>query len=176
MSSEKKLRVLAIAPRSFPALERLASLHDVEVVADDDLEALRNHIGGAEVILLAPRYGSMITDLWLGMRNVKWIHSLGAGVENLPFDLLRPSTIVVTNSRGLYADALGEFAVAAMLWFARDLRRLIRQPYGRSPEQVYPTGVYPQGGGFYGTDVVAPIPAIEQTLNPRYTGCASTGA
>jgi phosphoglycerate dehydrogenase-like enzyme len=34
--------------------------------------------------------------------------------------------VVVTNSRGLYADALGEFAIAAMLWFAKDLRRLLR--------------------------------------------------
>jgi phosphoglycerate dehydrogenase-like enzyme len=58
--------------------------------------------------------------------NLRWIHSLGAGVETLPFELLRESDAILTNSRGLYADALGEFVVASMLWFAKDLRRLVR--------------------------------------------------
>lgn len=47
-----------------------------------------------------------------------------------------------------------------------DLRRLIRQ-YGRPPETVFPTGVFPKGGN-YGTDVALPIPASERT-NPKYT-------
>jgi phosphoglycerate dehydrogenase-like enzyme len=68
----------------------------------------------------------VLVDLWRALANVRWIHTLAAGVESLPFDLLRRSNIVVTNSRGLYADALGEFAVAAMLWFAKDLRRMLR--------------------------------------------------
>lgn len=49
-----------------------------------------------------------------------------------------------------------------------DLRRLIRQ-YHRSPDQVYPTGVYP-GGGFYGSAVNAPIPGAEYA-NPLFHGC-----
>jgi hypothetical protein len=56
-----------------------------------------------------------------------------------------------------------------------DLRRLIRQ-YGRSPETVYPTGLYPGGYGVYGADVTAPIPSSERRHNPRYTGCLSRGA
>jgi len=41
----------------------------------------------------------------------------------LPLETL--GDIVLTNSRGLYADALAEWVIAAMLWFAKDLRRLI---------------------------------------------------
>jgi hypothetical protein len=51
-----------------------------------------------------------------------------------------------------------------------DLRRLIRV-YARSPDAVYPTGAYPGGSGSYGTEVVAPVPASEQNLNPKYAGC-----
>ena len=40
----------------------------------------------------------------------------------------------MTNSRGLYADALGEFVIAAMLWFAKDLRRLVRNQAARKWE------------------------------------------
>lgn len=80
----------------------------------------------AEVILAAPRSTSRLGELLGRANGVRWIHTLGAGVESLPFDLLRDSGILVTNSRGLYADALGEFVIAAMLFFAKDLRRLVR--------------------------------------------------
>jgi hypothetical protein len=56
-----------------------------------------------------------------------------------------------------------------------DLRRLVRQ-YGRNSEQVYPSGTYLGAGGFYGTDVTAPIPAAEQFGNPKSTGCFSRRA
>jgi hypothetical protein len=56
-----------------------------------------------------------------------------------------------------------------------DLRRLIRQ-YGRSPDQVYPIGLYPGNAAVYGADVTAPIPAAERASNPNFTGCLSRGA
>ena len=48
-----------------------------------------------------------------------------------------------------------------------DLRRLVRQ-YGRSAEQVYPSGTYYKTGTPYGTDVVLEIPPGEST-NPNVT-------
>ena len=41
-----------------------------------------------------------------------------------------------------------------------DMRRLIRQ-YGRTAEQVFPSGVYLKGGS-YGADVNLPMPQEEQ--------------
>jgi hypothetical protein len=56
-----------------------------------------------------------------------------------------------------------------------DLRRLVRQ-YGRSPNAVYPSGVYlAPGTGFYGTDVTAPIPSSEY-INPLFQGCQNRDA
>jgi hypothetical protein len=54
-----------------------------------------------------------------------------------------------------------------------DLRRLVRQ-YGRTPEQVFPTGAYFKGGSF-GFDVNFPVP-VEERNNPNFTGCVSRGA
>ena len=56
-----------------------------------------------------------------------------------------------------------------------DLRRLIRQ-YGRDQSQVYPSGLYPGGTAEYGSDITAPIPALERQYNPRFAGCVSRGA
>lgn len=49
-----------------------------------------------------------------------------------------------------------------------DLRRLIRQ-YGRTQDQVFPTGLYFKGGS-YGTDVNFPVPSSE-AVNPLFQGC-----
>lgn len=121
------MRLLVLAPPSFAPLEMLRRTSpDVELSVGTDVASLRREAARADAVLIAPRYATLLTELWRELGSVRWIHTLAAGVESLPFDLLRRSDIVVTNSRGLYADALGEFAVAAMLWFAKDLRRLIR--------------------------------------------------
>lgn len=54
-----------------------------------------------------------------------------------------------------------------------DLRRLIRQ-YGRTQDQVFPTGTFFKGGT-YGTDVNFPIPFDEEN-NPNFTGCINRNA
>jgi phosphoglycerate dehydrogenase-like enzyme len=43
--------------------------------------------------------------------------------------------VPLTNSRGVFKDALAEFAVAAILFFAKDLRRLVRQQEARQWDQ-----------------------------------------
>jgi len=49
-----------------------------------------------------------------------------------------------------------------------DLRRLVRQ-YGRTDDQVFPTGNYFKGGK-YGTDENFPVPDAER-VNPLFTSC-----
>ncbi len=109
------MRIIALAPPTF-------DVGTIERVQDAD--SLRRAIVESEVLVLAPRYGSMIREVWADAKKLRWIHSLGAGVETLPFDLFRESSVIVTNSKGIYADALAEWVVAAMMWFAKDLRRL----------------------------------------------------
>ena len=56
-----------------------------------------------------------------------------------------------------------------------DMRRLVRQ-YGRTQDQVFPTGAYPAPiGGTYGTDVNFIIPFDERN-NPNFTGCIDRNA
>ena len=107
------MRLAVLADPSFPQLERIP--RDVTITDIDD----------ADAILLAPRFGSQLRALLPRAKRVRWIHALAAGVETLPFDLLRDTGVIVTNSRAIYAEALGEFAIAAMLWFTKDLRRLV---------------------------------------------------
>ena len=148
------MHLLVIAPPQFAPLELLRrEAPDVELSVGTEAELLRAEARRADAVLIAPRYGSVLTELWRELGNVRWIHTIAAGVEFLPFDLLRRSDVVVTNSRGLYADALGEFAIAAMLWFAKDLRRLARnqerrrwEPYTLERLEGQTVGIIGYGG------------------------------
>ena len=145
------MRLLVIAPPEFAPLDLLRrEAPDVELSIGTDVESLRRSAETADAVLIAPRYASILTELWREVGNARWIHTLAAGVESLPFDLLRRSDVVVTNSRGLYADALGEFAIAAMLWFAKDLGRLIRNQHERRWEPYDVTRLEGQTVGIIG--------------------------
>ena len=76
-------------------------------------------------------------------------------------------------------DAINVFFREKAFWqFGRgqrlgDLRRLVRQ-YGRTQDQVFPTGVFHKGGN-YSSDVNIPIPDTEKS-NPLFTGCIDRNA
>jgi len=57
-----------------------------------------------------------------------------------------------------------------------DLRRLIRAPYGRAQNTVFPSGAYHKGG-VYGADVNFPVP-FNETQNPNFKveQCVTTQA
>jgi phosphoglycerate dehydrogenase-like enzyme len=62
---------------------------------------------------------------------LRWIHARSAGLDRVlaPEVLAHPA--VLTNGRGAFSPALAEFVLAALLFFAKDLRRLVaRQAAG----------------------------------------------
>lgn len=147
------MRLLVLAPPSFEPLSLLPR-EDVEVFAGTDAAELRDFATSADAVLVAPRQGAVLEALWPELRNVRWIHTLAAGVEFLPFARLRErDDLAVTNSRGLYADALGEFVIAAMMSFAKDLRRMMRnqaerrwEPFTIEPLEGRKVGIIGYGG------------------------------
>ncbi|MFQ5889357.1 MAG: D-2-hydroxyacid dehydrogenase [Gemmatimonadota bacterium] len=54
-------------------------------------------------------------------RRLRWVHSGAAGVGAALFPAVRASGVVLTNSAGVHAEPLAEFAIAAMLHFGRGL-------------------------------------------------------
>jgi phosphoglycerate dehydrogenase-like enzyme len=58
--------------------------------------------------------------------SVRWVHARFAGLDGLLFPALVESSVPLTNARGVFSRSLGEFAVAGLLYFAKDFRRMIR--------------------------------------------------
>jgi phosphoglycerate dehydrogenase-like enzyme len=54
------------------------------------------------------------------------VHARSAGLDGLLFPELVESPVPLTNGRGVFSQSLGEFALAAILYFAKDLRRMVR--------------------------------------------------
>jgi phosphoglycerate dehydrogenase-like enzyme len=61
------------------------------------------------------------------MPALRWIHSTGAGIDTFVTPELAERGVVVTNSSGVYAPAMAEYAIGGMIAIARDFRRLIAQ-------------------------------------------------
>jgi len=68
-------------------------------------------------------------------KKLRWIHSRAAGLDNLLFPELVESPILLTNGRGVFSASLGEFVLAAILYFAKDFRRLVRNQVASVWEQ-----------------------------------------
>jgi phosphoglycerate dehydrogenase-like enzyme len=78
-----------------------------------------------------------LLDCWAGSRrlgallamapDLRWVHARSAGLDRV----LSPDVVahgaVLTNGRGAFSGALAEFAVSALLFFTKDLARLLEQ-------------------------------------------------
>jgi phosphoglycerate dehydrogenase-like enzyme len=56
---------------------------------------------------------------------VRWVHARSAGIDNLLSPELIRSPAVLTNGSGVFSQALGEWALGAILYFAKGYRRLV---------------------------------------------------
>src|SRR5258708_30987082 len=65
-------------------------------------------------------------EVWRMAPRVRWVHSRSAGLDKVLFPALVESPAVLTNGRGVFSPALAEVVIGAVLFFARDFRRLIR--------------------------------------------------
>ncbi len=78
-------------------------------------DAVLDAIGEAEVYF---GYG-MTPELIEAAGRLRWFHSGAAGIAGSLRAGMRDSDVVVTNSAGVYAEPLSEWAIGAMLHFAR---------------------------------------------------------
>jgi len=111
-------------------LDRLPEPVNIQV--GNDPEFLAAHAPDADVILVGGVRPDLLQGAFPLARRVRWVHVLWAGVEKTLFPELRESSVPLTNGRGVFKNGLAEFALASILFFAKDLRRLVRnQEAGR---------------------------------------------
>ncbi|MBL8212241.1 MAG: D-2-hydroxyacid dehydrogenase [Bryobacterales bacterium] len=97
----------------------------VKVIIGEE-EALFLSAPAPDVVFCGIGKGKLLRSLWPQVKDAKWLHSFTAGLESVLFPELVESSLPMSNAKGLYGRSLGEFAIAAALFFAKDFRRMLR--------------------------------------------------
>jgi phosphoglycerate dehydrogenase-like enzyme len=122
-----KISVLVLSDPEDPQLSMLDELREsAQVVIGNSPNAFKDAAPTAEVIFNWSGPLSLIREVFLVSPAVRWVHSRSAGLERTLFPELIASDVVMTNGRGVFSPSLGEFALAAILYFAKDFRRMVR--------------------------------------------------
>ena len=123
----KKLSILVLSAPDEPQLAMLDELRETaNIVIGNSANAFEKAASGAEVIFNWSGSLSLIREVFLMSHAVRWVHSRSAGLERTLFPELIASDVTMTNGSGVFSPSLGEFALAAILYFAKDFRRMIR--------------------------------------------------
>jgi phosphoglycerate dehydrogenase-like enzyme len=113
------------AARHLALLARLPA--ETHILAGETEEAVSAAVGEAQVVFLAGGQPGLLRALWPRLKRVEWVHSMWTGLEEVLFPELMESAVPLTNSRGIFARSLGEFAIAGMLYFAKQIERMKSQ-------------------------------------------------
>jgi len=105
---------------------QLAMLDGLPHTVCGDIGSCAQAAKDATVILQWSGSRELLRALFGISPKLRWIHSKAAGLDNLLFPELVESDIPLTNGRGVFSASLGEFVLAAILYFAKDFRRMIR--------------------------------------------------
>jgi phosphoglycerate dehydrogenase-like enzyme len=129
----KPLTLLVLSKPAAKFLRHLEKLPDsTRIVVGDTPEAFADAAETADVLFNGMMPRAQFEAVYNMCPNLQWVHSFSAGLENALFPALVESPVLMTNSRGVFARSLGEFVVAGILFFEKDLRRMLRaQAEGR---------------------------------------------
>jgi phosphoglycerate dehydrogenase-like enzyme len=106
-----------------PRMEPVYRLADVRHTTADRLpEALP----GADALFVWDFRTTAVAGAWRYADRLRWVHIASAGVDRLMFDELADSDVTVTNSRGVFDDAIADHVLMMVLCFAKDLHTTIR--------------------------------------------------
>ena len=120
---------------------------ETRIAVGNSAEAFRNAAPNADVIYNWSLTGKLLREVFLMCPRVQWVHSRAAGLDNVLFPELVESPVPLTNGSGVFSPSLGEFALAAILYFAKDFRRMVAQPgCGRVGTVRHHRNYRPDGG------------------------------
>jgi phosphoglycerate dehydrogenase-like enzyme len=123
-----KTKLLVVGPPDHYALRNLEQLKEsAEMLTGDAPDFIKAHAGEAEVALIVglTKNAPPFADIWPQLTNVKWVHSLSAGVEKFLIPPFIESPVPLTNARGVFKRSLADFSILGILFFKKHVRRLI---------------------------------------------------
>lgn len=106
-------------------------LDGVEIVAGFDDVTLDRHLADAEAVLTF----RLPLDALQRARRLRWIQLTSAGVEQLLPARAELDKVVVTNTRGIHADAMADYTLGVMVMLRWNFPRMLRDQARRVWDQ-----------------------------------------
>lgn len=125
--------VLVLADCTEPQFRLLDGLPHLCGTRPEDFAGLTTRLppGQDTVILSWAASRDFLRNVFLAAPRLRWVHSRSAGLDSVLFPELVASDVPLTNGSGVFSPPLGEFAIAGMLYFAKDFPRLLRNQQAR---------------------------------------------
>lgn len=122
-----KNTILLLAHPNDPQLTMLETLRaEANIITGNSVEAFRQAAPDATVIFNWSGSLELLRATFGMFPNLRWVHSRSAGLERTLFPELVERPVPLTNGSGVFSPSLAEFVLAAILFFAKDFRRMIR--------------------------------------------------
>src|SRR5271165_4012016 len=158
--------IIVLADPAEPQLAKLReSLPELKIVVGNAMDIFKQGTAEASVLLNWSGSLALMKQVFAACPNLLWVHSRSVGLERTLFPELVESSVPLTNGIGVFSPALGEFVLAAILYFAKDFRRMIRnqnagvwQPFDVQPVAGCTVGII--GYGDIGRAVAARVHAL----------------
>lgn len=157
-------------------IERLAeAFPDVTVEKVASVAAARTVAEAELLVTIGPALGTEAAPLFHAARRLRWVQSIGTGVDNLLGHPALPAGVAVTNVRGLHGAQMSEAVIAAMLALARDLPRALHNQQAARWERFAPRLLAGATVGILGTGAIATALAPRlQALGMTVVGITAT--
>ena len=122
------LTLLILADPKVSWLKLLGALGpDVKLLVSNEAAKVREYAPQADVIVNGTSNPPLLSAAVPPAKRARWIHSLWTGVDNVLCPEILESPLPLTNGRGVFRRPLAEWSIGAMLYFAYNMRRMIRQ-------------------------------------------------
>jgi phosphoglycerate dehydrogenase-like enzyme len=122
-----KITVVVLANPNEPQLAMLEALPpDTGIAVGNVAEAFERAAPEASIIFNWSGSGALLREVLEMCPTVRWVHCRAAGLDDLLSPELVEHPAPLTNGSGVFSPPLGEFVLGAIIYFAKDFRRLVR--------------------------------------------------
>ncbi len=169
--------ILVLADPRDPQLAMLEKLPpEIGIAVGNSAAAFTRAAPRADVIFNWSTGAALLREVFRMSPQVRWVHSRSAGLDGVLFPELVATPVPLTNGSGVFSEPLGEFALAAILYFAKDLRRMVRNQEAGVWEQFDITEVAGQTVGIVGYgDIGRAVAQRVKPLGMRVLGMKRSG-
>lgn len=145
------ITLVVLANPTEPQLKMLEDLPpETNIAVGNSTEAFQRVAPDATVIFNWSGSGALLRDVFAMCPRVQWVHSRSAGLDGVIFPALAAHHAILTNGSGVFSPPLGEFALGAILYFAKDFRRMVKNQVAGRWEQFDITQISGQTVGIIG--------------------------